>query len=76
MAIATASDVGEDVDDHYRWMTCVAAAQRLGVSLRRLYRAIDRGELPAYRIDAQIRLRRHEVDGFHCRARSSGEHPV
>ena len=47
--------------DPYRWMSCVAAARQLGLPLRALYRSIDRGEIPAYRIDGQIRLRYHEV---------------
>lgn len=68
-AVAVAFPGGEGADDRYRWMTCVAAAQRLGVSLRWLYRAIDRGDLPGYRIDGQIRLLRHEVEQFRaCRA--------
>lgn len=74
--VAAASPAGEGTDDPYRWMTCVAAAQRLGVSLRWLYRAIDQGDLPGYRIDGQIRLLRHEVERFcGCRA-SPGDRPT
>ncbi|MGH9111814.1 MAG: helix-turn-helix domain-containing protein [Acidimicrobiales bacterium] len=46
------------------WMTTTAAAKLLGATIRDLYRAIDRGLVPAYRIDGQIRLRRHEVDSL------------
>ena len=35
---------------NYRWMSSVRAAQRLGLSVRDLYRLIDQGDLPAYRI--------------------------
>jgi excisionase family DNA binding protein len=76
LSIAPASDVREDVDDQYCWMTCVAAAQRLGATVRCLYRAIDRGDLPAYRIDAQIRLRRHEVERFRDRGAPSDQRPA
>lgn len=46
------------------WMTTTAAAQTLGTTIRDLYRAIDRGFVPAYRIDGQIRLLRHEVEAY------------
>lgn len=50
-----------DPDPDYRWMSAVAAAELLGVSERRLMRLIDRGDVPAYVIDGELRLRRHEV---------------
>jgi excisionase family DNA binding protein len=53
------------------WMTTTAAAKVLGSTIRDLYRAIDRGLVPAYRIDGQIRLRRHEVERF-LRQREGG----
>lgn len=46
------------------WMTTTAAAKLLGSTVRDLYRAIDLGLVPAYRIDGQIRFRRHEVERF------------
>jgi excisionase family DNA binding protein len=46
----------------YRWISPVQAAGRLDVSERDVYRLIDAGTLPAYRIDGQIRLLAHEVD--------------
>lgn len=76
MAVAAAAGSGEGTDDRYRWMTCVAAARRLGVSLRWLYRAIDRGDLPGYRIDGQIRVRRHEVERFLDCGASPGDRPA
>ena len=50
---------------NYRWISSVRAAERLGVSIRDLYRLIDRGELPAYRIASEMRLLAHEVEDFH-----------
>jgi excisionase family DNA binding protein len=37
---------------------------RLGITLRTLYRLIDEGQLPAYKIGRVIRLKAHEVDAF------------
>ena len=42
---------------------------RLGVTLRTLYRFIDEGQLPAYKMGRVIRLQEHEVDAFIERAR-------
>ena len=50
---------------NYRWISSVRAAERLGVSIRDLYRLIDRADLPAYRIAGEIRLLAHEVEAFH-----------
>lgn len=43
------------------WMGCPEAARQVGVTTRTLYRIIDQGELPAYRIGRVIRLRRLDV---------------
>lgn len=56
---------GRTVHPNYRWISSVRAAEALGVSIRDLYRLIDRGDLPAYRIASEIRLLAHEVDDFH-----------
>ena len=50
---------------NYRWISSVRAAEWLGVSIRDLYRLIDRRDLPAYRIAGEIRLFAHEVEAFH-----------
>jgi excisionase family DNA binding protein len=55
------------VHPNYRWISSVRAAERLGVSIRDLYRLIDRGDLPAYRIAGEIRLLAREVDDFHAK---------
>jgi len=46
----------------YEWISPAQAAARLRVRVRDVYRLIDAGVLPAYRIDQQIRLLAHEVD--------------
>ncbi len=52
-----------------RWLSTGDAAQRLGVSLRTLYKFIDEGSLPAYKFGRVIRLQEHEVDSFISGAR-------
>ena len=46
------------------WMSTAEAANRLGVTVRTLYRLIDEGELPAYKFGRVIRLQQAEVDAF------------
>ncbi len=50
--------------DDIRWLSTGAAARRLGVTVRTLYRLIDEGELPAYKFGRVIRLQQAEVDEF------------
>jgi len=40
------------------------ASERLGVTLRTLYRLIDEGRLPAYKIGRVIRITEEDVEGF------------
>ena len=40
------------------------AVAYLGVQLRTLYRLIDEGHLPAYKLGRVIRLKREEVEAF------------
>jgi len=61
------------VHPDYRWISSVRAAERLGVSIRDLYRLIDRGDLRAYRIGREIRLLAHEVEDFHEKFPDPGE---
>jgi excisionase family DNA binding protein len=37
-------------------LSTLEAAERIGVSVRRLYRLIDEGEVPAYRMGRVIRV--------------------
>ena len=47
-----------------RWLSTNDAASRLGVSLRTLYKFIDEGLVPAYKLGRVIRLKESEVDAF------------
>ena len=40
------------------------AARRLGVSFRELYRLIDAGELSAYKVGRNVKLRQADVEAF------------
>lgn len=46
------------------WLSTQDAARRLGITPRTLYRFIDLGELPAYRLGRVIRLKADDVDAF------------
>ena len=46
------------------WLNTAETARRLGVTSRTLYRFIDEGQLPAYRLGRVIRLKESEVDEF------------
>ena len=46
------------------WLSTQEAARRLGVTARTLYRFIDQGDLPAYRLGRVIRLTLADVDAF------------
>jgi len=45
------------------------ACERLGVTLRTLYRFIDEGQLPAYKMGRVIRLQSADIDAFIDRMR-------
>lgn len=47
-----------------RWLSSAEAAKRLGVTPRTLYRFIDSGQLPAYRLGRVIRLQEADIDAF------------
>lgn len=46
------------------WLSTQDAARRLGITPRTLYRFIDLGELPAYRLGRVIRLKAADVEAF------------
>lgn len=50
----------EHIEKH--WLTTKEAANRLGVNQRTLYRLIDEGTVPAYKLGKLMRLKAHEVD--------------
>ena len=47
-----------------KWMSSNEAAERLGVTTATLYRFIDEGRLPAYRMGRVIRLKESELEDF------------
>jgi excisionase family DNA binding protein len=64
----TAVDDPSGQQPAYDWITPTQAALRLDVTVRDVYRLIDTGVLPAYRIAHEVRLLAHEVE----RARREG----
>jgi excisionase family DNA binding protein len=46
------------------WMSTGDAAQKLGITVRTLYRLIDEGQLAAYKMGRVIRLQEGEIDQF------------
>jgi excisionase family DNA binding protein len=50
--------------DEITWMSTQEAANRLGVTTRTLYRFVDEGLIPAYKMGRVFRLQRSDVDAF------------
>ena len=50
--------------DPFSWLSTKEAAERLGVTLRSLYRFIDEGDLAAYKFGRVIRLREDDVHRY------------
>ena len=50
--------------DEILWMSTQEAARRLGITPRTLYRFVDEGALPAYKMGRVFRLKRSDVDEF------------
>jgi excisionase family DNA binding protein len=46
------------------WLSTKEASERLGVTLRSLYRFIDEGDLTAYKFGRLIRIQEHDLDRF------------
>jgi excisionase family DNA binding protein len=51
-------------DDEIVWLSTQEAAQRMGITTRTLYRFVDEGLLPAYKMGRVFRLMRRDVDAF------------
>ena len=51
------------------WLNTETAAKRLGITTRTLYRFINEGGLPAYRMGRVIRVKQTDVDAFIERSR-------
>jgi excisionase family DNA binding protein len=52
------------VSEAITWIGTREACERLGVTLRTLYRFIDEGQLAAYKMGRVIRLQVADVDSF------------
>jgi excisionase family DNA binding protein len=46
------------------WLSTQDAAKRLGITTRTLYRFVDEGSLPAYKMGRVFRLKEADVDAF------------
>ena len=55
--------------DEIVWMSTQEAARRLGVTARTLYRFVDEGALPAYKMGRVFRLKQSDVDTYIEQAR-------
>ena len=62
MTASPSGDVGPAVG--IEWMSTAAAAERLGITNRTLYRFIDEGQIAAYKFGRVIRLQKADVDAF------------
>ena len=51
-------------DTQIVWLNTETAAKRLGITTRTLYRFINEGGLPAYRMGRVIRVKQTDVDDF------------
>ena len=51
------------------WLSTQEAARRLGITTRTLYRFVDQGEIPAYRMGRVIRLQATDIDAYIQRSR-------
>ena len=50
--------------EQIHWLSTKEASERLGITLRSLYRFIDEGELAAYKFGRVIRLKADDVDRY------------
>jgi excisionase family DNA binding protein len=51
-------------DDEIDWLNTQEAARRLGITTRTLYRFIDEGAVPAYKMGRVIRIKQADLDAF------------
>ena len=52
------------MSESVRWLGTTEAAEKLGVVPRTLYRMIDEGQIPAYKMGRVIRLKEADLDTF------------
>jgi excisionase family DNA binding protein len=53
------------------WLGTPEAAERLGITQRTLYRLIDEGQVPAYRLGRVFRVKESDLEQFLERSRVS-----
>lgn len=58
-----------DAEESDDWLGTKAAAARLGITARTLYRLINEDLVPAYKLGRVIRIRASDVDAFLERSR-------
>jgi excisionase family DNA binding protein len=63
------SNVRNVPDEEIVWLSTQEAARRLGITTRTLYRFVDEGQIPAYKMGRVFRLKRSDVDEFIDRSR-------
>jgi excisionase family DNA binding protein len=54
-------DVAKDIET---WCGTKDAAEALGITTRTLYRLIDDGDIPAYKLGRVLRVRRADLDAY------------
>jgi excisionase family DNA binding protein len=52
------------MSDPIQWLGTTEAAERLGIVPRTLYRMIDEGQIPAYKMGRVFRLKVSDLDAF------------
>ena len=52
-----------------RWLSTSESSERLGVTLRTLYRLLDEGQIAAYKFGRVIRIKEEDLDAFVAGAR-------
>jgi excisionase family DNA binding protein len=55
---------GATMTEPINWLSTKDASERLGITLRSLYRFIDEGDLVAYKFGRVIRIQEADVDRF------------
>ena len=60
--------------DRTEWMSSTEVAEAAGIDKQRVYKAIDTGGLPAYRIGRHYRFKRSEVATWLTRRDRVGRH--
>jgi excisionase family DNA binding protein len=58
------ADEGLSMNEPIVWLSTKEASERLGITLRSLYRFIDEGDLVAYKFGRVIRIQEPDVDKF------------